>query len=639
MFIYINVQMLKKCIFLPKMKHILDRFLKRPYFWLYATAFFLFVYLLLRSVFVPVLHDEVATFLIYIKTGNFFPKSAWPDANNHFLNSLGAWLMYQIAGNETWSLRFPNVLSSLLYFISVIGISRSLRDHYFRYGFVIVLFMTHGFLEFFAFARGYGMSMAFLMFSLWMIFDCQRKRKISLLILSVIALIPAITANLTLLPVGGMIFVYIIVLWGKGITKISIRHNMLFAMSTVLFIYLFTFFTRYSFSLKEMDLLYYGGEVGFFNAVLKTHAKMLFFSESKVVIYTVIALFFVGLILFFVHYFRKGIQATFNPQVTLFPLLLAGSLCVIFFLYFIMDVNYPEDRTSIYLYPFLIGTVFFMADLSGKKLMRLFLIPFVFVPLNFFQHLNLSYSFHWHYERIPVDFPEKVRLTSGEIPPGHVTISGYKIHELIWGYHVCYNAQGVSLLNPANYPNNIDDYVLLRPEESDTLAADYFKEYELIIEDRFSGLKLLKRAVPAQRRFLFETETIRESTERTDLYLNFFQDTLFDFHGKSLLFQFDIQFMPESDARGSVIVVSVRDEEHNNLQYQRIETDWLGEPKPEKISSVISVLNIPKEADGLVAYIWNKHEKKLKIWHAGVKVYELIDPVSDAQQKNAGQAF
>jgi hypothetical protein len=589
----------------------------------YIISLILFIYLLLRAVYVPVLHDEVSTLYIYILSGNFLPWNAWPDANNHLLNSFLSWISYQSFGPSLWSLRFPNVLCSLLYFYSVIGISKYLRNKNLKVAFILIMFFTHGFIEFFAFARGYGMSMAFLFFALLCLFKWFDRLKAKYIFLLFLSLILAVLSNLTLLPATLLIVFYFFLTNLKNITVLlRFRNSIPLLLSLLLFSGVFIYLIRYSFFLKDSNLLYYGGRPDFLGAVIKTHMKMLFFTENSVILIGVLAFFCIVLVLFCYQLVRSRMQQFFNPSFVLFPLLFFGSLNVIILMNRLMNVNYPEDRTSLFLYPFFVGSIVFVTDSFGKKILQWILVPWIYVVLNFAVHCNLAFSFHWHYERIPPDFVSTVsRNSDGDFDS--VTISGYKIHELIWSYYARFGEEEICLLNPHNYPNNLDDFILLRKEESDTMPG-YLNDYSLIKRDPYSQIQLMKRKVPAARKFLFEREAVSQPIETEAEFLNFFPDTLFDFQGKSLLFLFDVRFVQGSDAGGSVFVVSVRDSLFNNLKYQRIETSWLPQKQQGHVKCALSVMNIPENADAVIAYIWNKDKSVLKPEHASVKVFEYV---------------
>ncbi len=597
--------------------------LNQKFYMFFAAIVFLFVYCLLRAIHVPILHDEVATFFIYIKSGNFLPWKAWLDANNHFLNSFFAWIMYNNFGANTLSLRFPNVLFLILFLVSVIGISRSISNKFIRSGFIISLFFTHGLIEFFAYARGYGISMAFLMLSVWMLLDSIRTQKQHLLIYSCLAIIPAFVSNLTLIPSAGMIAAYAILLWFLYFENIKFnKKHIFFSVSVLLFLFIYVYSINYIFTLNSLGLLYYGSETGFYNAVLKTHSKMLFFTENNILPMAIILFFFTALILFALQCKNKKLNQIFEPAFFLFPFLLSGSLLTIIVLHFAFNVNFPEDRTSLYLYPFFIGCIFFCADTYKYKITSLFLLPFLFIPVNFFMHINTAFSFQWHYERLPYAFAEIIKKTSINVSPSNVTVSGYKIHELIWGFHVCYKVHGVNLINKNNYPNNTDDYIILRKEE-ENLINGYLSDYEELAIDKYSNLRLMKRKFPHKRNFLFEKTTVDKYIETKSEYINFFPDTIFDFPGKSLLFEFNVEFSENFPPDGCVLIASVRDSSNNTLKYQALELEWLSYKPLNRYSYSLSVLNIPDNAAGIIVYIWNKHKKTLKIKHASVKVFKF----------------
>ena len=55
-------------------------------------------YLILRAVYVPMAHDEIATFHYYVQTADFMPFIAHWDMNNHFVNSALTTLFYSAFG-------------------------------------------------------------------------------------------------------------------------------------------------------------------------------------------------------------------------------------------------------------------------------------------------------------------------------------------------------------------------------------------------------------------------------------------------------------------------------------------------------------------------------------------------------------
>ena len=130
-------------------------------------------YLILRAIYTPILHDEIATFYYYIQTGIYFPPKAHWDANNHILNSMLSNWSFQVFGSEPWALRLPNVLTFPIYFLFSWKLVEKLQHVGVRWGAFLALVMSHYVFEYFGETRGYGLSMAFLVAGLF--YACHRR--------------------------------------------------------------------------------------------------------------------------------------------------------------------------------------------------------------------------------------------------------------------------------------------------------------------------------------------------------------------------------------------------------------------------------------------------------------------------------
>ena len=87
--------------------------------WLIRILFaVLFVYLLLRGIFVEPLLDELGTLHWYIQTGNIINENAVLDANNHLLNSFFSHYAFRLFGDHLIVYRLLALLSFPVYFFS-----------------------------------------------------------------------------------------------------------------------------------------------------------------------------------------------------------------------------------------------------------------------------------------------------------------------------------------------------------------------------------------------------------------------------------------------------------------------------------------------------------------------------------------
>ncbi|HEX6333292.1 MAG TPA: hypothetical protein VFZ78_03635 [Flavisolibacter sp.] len=129
----------------------------------------LFVYIVIRAIVIPVTHDEVQTCL-YFSQMPVWDIIAYRDPipNNHILNTLLVKLFVSISGWHELSIRLPNILGFMVYFGFAMGVIRMISKHFLVTLFCMAaLFFNPYFLEFFSLARGYALSTAFMMASVF----------------------------------------------------------------------------------------------------------------------------------------------------------------------------------------------------------------------------------------------------------------------------------------------------------------------------------------------------------------------------------------------------------------------------------------------------------------------------------------
>ena len=128
-----------------------------------------FAFIIAKAVTVQVTTDEAYTLTILTK------ETVWnlvsyesSYTNNHILNSLLCKLSFGIFGMNQVAGRLPNILSFILYFWFVWQFSRRFfKDDFVGLMFVAVMLGNPYMIEFFALARGYGLSIALMMTSIY----------------------------------------------------------------------------------------------------------------------------------------------------------------------------------------------------------------------------------------------------------------------------------------------------------------------------------------------------------------------------------------------------------------------------------------------------------------------------------------
>ena len=145
----------------------------------YATAAactFFFLFLSARAVRVPLTYDEAASYIRYIDTTvpsvfdtNLLSIFNFEVATNHFLNTALTKFSYLIGGANEFVLRLPNLLGYALYLGFAALIVRRMSNPLIALGGLLLLNLNPYLLDFFALSRGYGLSLALLMGSLFFV--------------------------------------------------------------------------------------------------------------------------------------------------------------------------------------------------------------------------------------------------------------------------------------------------------------------------------------------------------------------------------------------------------------------------------------------------------------------------------------
>lgn len=490
-------------------------------FW--ALALFQLVYMALRAVYVPPVHDEVMNYIHYISTFNFMPPFAHWDANNHVLFSALAATCNKLLGAHPWVWRLPGLLALPLFFVYVYKLASLLENKAVRWLFILGLGFSYGFVEWFALARGYGLSMGLLMPTLWYVFSAMQHYTYRNVALATLLGVLATFANLSTL---NLLLMLLGLLGLRGIVSLN---NSKIALgfewkkiATIIAIALpgLVFFVWYSFKLKGMGLLYYGKGDSFWWITISTLIEMFldYYNSLTIgVFYAAMACFWVLLGLFV---FRLRWSYLFTPS-TLFPLLFVGATVAVLVLKQFMKVNYPEDRVGIYFLPLLVGSIAFLADgvarLYNKKILIILALPLLALPLANANNLNTTHTAEWTDQHIApayLNYLAKLHQNPDSVP----TVAMYSMQAMAYTISGKYYN---SLFIPAEMVNRyssfiVSDYVLFDSVFDNNLR----KTHQKILTDPTSSISLYKRIKPQNWQVInADTTIIRHNKPVAEEYI------------------------------------------------------------------------------------------------------------------------
>lgn len=592
----------------------------------WALFIALFSYLLLRTIYLPIQHDESATFFYYIQTGAFLPPDVHWDANNHILNSLLSFFSYKLLGNEPWILRLPNLLAFVLYFWTAWGIALTIKQSIVRWGFFLSVVLAHYLFEYFGQTRGYGLSMALLMTGAFFLLRFLKHPGKWLFALLIFTLFLATSANLTLLiPSFLMIFYALVVLLlsEKSVKSYCITIGLFFC-SLLLFYPLIW----YSFELKARGALYYGGTSGFWEYTGQSLSTYFIggYADWMAAAYTIlICLLLAGLLFLIVkaNGYRK--QLLHHPSF-FFSYLFVGSIAAIFAMRYLLHVNFPEDRAALYLFPFLIFMFTFIindATVSGMKNTSWYIVLLFYFPIHFIAHINISTTIFPMSENPPSAFFDS--FSKEKNPAELPSIGGYKMQRLCWAYMNYQRGGDYSQMLVSDQVDTICDYQIV--DISRKLPVNFRTLYTQMNAVPNNHLNLYRRSIPLTRKLVSRQDTVSNWNHSSNEFFNLFS---FELPDSLIGYPVFVSITATVDAHASPfvasVVVSQKDKTGKELNQENIHLDWLKKKwdnQPGNLHHGIVVPQIHADASELLVYLWNQKKMPFLVHNGKVELFVL----------------
>lgn len=587
---------------------------------------FVFLYLILRSIYVPFVYDEAATFFIYIRLNEWLPWHSYWDANNHLLNSALGVICYQLFGKSEFVLRLPSLLSFLFYSIAVIGISRFFSRAALRYGFVTVMLTMPGLLEFFALARGYGLSISFLTLSVWFALKYVRDDGTGKAFAAIWLMIAAIASNMSLLNSGILTLGLISIVWWlrNDFQKIG-----LYLLLIVPVIGMLLFFAAYSMALKERGLLYYGSQTELWSVTFKSFSLMMAGSDMIWMRISLALAFFVAFFWGLYTVLKSFLRLEFVSTLNYVYLLFAGNVMAIAVMNLFLKVNLPEDRTGIYLFPLLVILMFFLVNEISSTVKEvskhdLILVPILAMVLPLLWMVNFSYTSVYKDNYFPKRFVDKIysewKVNGDEYPP---LVGGTKGRDypLAWESYV--RDERVTRIEKDGFPNQFCDFIMVEREFYDKFT----NHYELLDSTSVTGYRLMKRKQFLTREHIGSVNCEESSgPDRTEYYN--FEDFLVDsLEGNALELRWEVRVVVPADGWGGRLVYELKDRRDSVIDYQSIQLERLSHIYRNGIPLRVSML-IPKLTSRtykLHCFFWNTDTIPLHLRSGKVDIMRLVE--------------
>lgn len=368
----------------------------------------LLIYTGYRSCVLSFTHDESYSFIHYVHSSfiDILSYNLNPViANSHTLNTLSMKWMGSIFGNSEFILRFHSVLAHVIYLIFTYLILKDIPSIIIRIlGFIILNFNPY-LLDFFSLARGYGLSISFMIASIYFFTQYIKSNKSMHLYLSLTISILAVLANYSLITYAAAL---IILVEYMIIIKQPVLKTMIFKNIPILFT-LFVLFLIYNGPIKKLldhNELNFGGNNGlWFDTVISSICCYLYSSPyfEMLIIFLRFLVIFVSIgsvLVIYKQYKTNTINNLSYITIILYFILTASLLQHIF-----LNGSFFKERFALFLVPLfffaLLNVFFYMISQSKFIKVSAYILVFLVICCSSsisYSSMNLSYCYAWKYD-------------------------------------------------------------------------------------------------------------------------------------------------------------------------------------------------------------------------------------------------
>ena len=583
----------------------------------------LWIYLFIRAIYVPVLHDEIATFFYYIQSDNYLPPNAHWDANNHILNSFFGNISYRLFGSSPLALRLPNVLSFAFLFYGAFQLAGRLKQPFSRWGLLLALTCSHYLFEYIGECRGYGMSMAFFVMALYHYLKLRKDLSIKPILYTTAFLFLGTAANLTLIIPSVLLFglMGLQFLLSQQKTPDKVVHIGFLGLCVIPFLPL----VQFSFMLKDRGALYYGGDSGFYDITVQSVTKV-FTGIYNTPIAILITLLFIGFVVFLVKEFyqNKSFKALLTPTAG-FTFLITFTVLSILILSYGLKVNFPEDRAAMHLYVLFVTALAFTADQLAltKRQFAFISLPLFYFPLLFLFHVSPTASVFSTEERTSFAIYDYIRQSENDFKFPH-TVGGYKTQEFCWYYMNHLNGGNEGKIH-TNFHIALDaDFQIVRDGKIED--STLFNYYDPVLSDPSTALTLFERKNKLNKTEVFSAPVNPTNGTIKDEYHNILVMDIEYLRHSTLYIGAEMTLEAQAAPFTSWLAVTVNDENDQSVYSEYIALDWIRKKWDGSQTNLIqgTLLHyIPDNAKTLKFYIWNIDKTSFSIPDGKCYLYEL----------------
>lgn len=434
---------------------------------------------------IPVTHDEVNTIELSYRSVKDIVSYADPVPNNHILNTLLIKAGRGLYGDRLLMSRLHNVMSFIPFFIFTLLLGRFLfTDTWVRFGFIAAMVLQPYLLDFFSVTRGYGLSVAFEVVSLYYVFRRLQSHETDHLFYALLWAAVGVYANFTLLnyflPLGLLLLIHSLKVH-KSISSAGFLKEFLimFVTAVVLGGVSIVPFIR----MASTGQFVFWGNQGFFTdtilpLVSSCRVGVPYFKWSNEVLALMITM---GIAAIFFTAIWLGRRKLMSDKLTFAAILLVLVLMYNHLQFWLADVPFLNARTALFFIPLVVTLLGLAVQTILRHQQVLGLCIALGIGLLSIQHFVRGYNgkscFEWYYDadtHAVLQEIMKIKERDNLQPP--VSLNCHWIFYPSLSYHASHDFPGQIELIPYHkevQPESNTIFYYTQSDEEEALKAGY----------------------------------------------------------------------------------------------------------------------------------------------------------------------
>jgi hypothetical protein len=379
--------------------------LESLFFAMISTAFV--AYIFARAKFVPVTIDEVSTVLNHTVRNVwdiiFYQKEAVP--NNHVLNTLLINFTTWLLGTHQVTVRLPAILGGILYLWAARKIAIMSDSVWLRIFVVTILLCNPFVVEFFALARGYGLSIGCMLASIAFVLQYIKSPSLSPLLFSLFWAFLSVESSFTLLNyVIPFVPLIILTCWKNNRTYFWRDSSVVLIGFGVIAFFCYQPIMK----MQANNEFQFWGNNGFYTETLLPlvkastfgHEYPYFGAASSTYLCWMIILFSIGSVITAMILWKKG-HWVITPNIWLY-MIFFGTITYNLAQFYVLKVPFLNSRTALFFYPLFALQLIAVANWLWEKkqwIAKIYIVLFtLFVVDNMDNNMNIRSSREWWFD-------------------------------------------------------------------------------------------------------------------------------------------------------------------------------------------------------------------------------------------------